>query len=462
MPTYHYHCNTCKKNFDLPWNTDNAICSGCKKPGKKLGAPLANTSPSVPVTGSPSVKKSLIQPIRKTPVTSPNIPPVANANDLSDAILQYIFSHCDEKSLALLSMVCKRWKYLGADLLKRFIPLMSVYGSTTSNLKATIMNYIGSAQSIQLAVDQFPYPHISYGDSILAHILANNIAIDLTLGTKDSDTLAALNKAKNQMAAIFNTSGKITRMHNKIWVIDYEGIILGSPNVSFAGLQGNNYESCIYIKSPRLGKLFGKYLELIRMPNLESKPQWKEVKDSLDKYNKEEHHLKIALAPVMHITDFIIEQLAGASKIIIRQFLISPKKRGTGVDILTVLCKMSYYDHVDIEVYLDEGAYYSKKSDYFVQPAASRMVRSGIKVFLQKHVIVVKTQEGIQHDKLILATTHKGVQRTLLGSAGFTREVIANENAENFISTDVPAIFDSLMKHHKETLVKDITTRLSK
>lgn len=61
-------------------------------------------------------------------------------------------------------------------------------------------------------------------------------------------------------------------------------------------------------------------------------------------------------------------------------------------------------------------------------------------------------REGIQHDKLILATLHNGVCRTLIGSAGFTRDVIANNNWENFICTDVANVHSSLMAHHLRTL----------
>jgi hypothetical protein len=64
------------------------------------------------------------------------------------------------------------------------------------------------------------------------------------------------------------------------------------------------------------------------------------------------------MAPVVQITDFVAEQLAGATRIVVRQVLICParqKHRNTVSDLLSILCGMAR-KRVEIEVYLDAGA----------------------------------------------------------------------------------------------------------
>jgi phosphatidylserine/phosphatidylglycerophosphate/cardiolipin synthase-like enzyme len=281
-------------------------------------------------------------------------------------------------------------------------------------------------------------------------VLDHDIALNLTLGTHDPRTAEALTRAGKSYSQAPVGRG-MSKMHNKIWVIDKEGVILGSPNVSFAGLQGKNLESFILIKSPRVGHFFTRYLEMVRSGQRNS-PLAIELGKELVKYNAESHKLKLAMAPVLSITDFVAENLAGATKIVIRQFLISPAaggQRDTSSDILAVLCGMAR-DGTDIEVYIDDAAY-DKMA--FVRRAASDLISAGCKVFTQTPVLVVNADnEGIQHDKLILATLHGGVRRTMIGSAGFTDHVIANTNWENFICTDVEGVYESLMAHHQATL----------
>ena len=124
-------------------------------------------------------------------------------------------------------------------------------------------------------------------------------------------------------------------------------------------------------------------------------------------------------------------------------------------DLLSTLCGLAMKG-VDIEIYIDDGTW---ESFPFVKQAASQLVKAGCKVYTQTPVLVVNGgNEAIQHDKLILATLHSGVCRTMIGSAGFTRDVIANNNWENFICTDVQGVYDSLMAHHLRTLDSKVAT----
>ena len=464
---YTYFCTPCKLEFTHMEARPHAPCPSCRK-GAARRARSPHASAAVTVAASSGGPRSVIgsvpravpgklSPAVPLPVPVPVPKPVpAHINLLlTNELLSDIMRTFDERTLAFLGMVCKRWKPLAGKLLQQFVPYMTGHGSTTGPLKHQITHYLTGAHHVRLAVDQFPYPSGGYSTSILNHILANKIKIDLSLGTRDDRTMRALQRAGQDVRQITT----FHKMHNKLWVIDHEGVILGSPNVSFSALEGGNLESCIYIRSPRLGALFAKYIALLG--DWRNNPLWYEVRDAMRLYNEEEHATKIALAPIMNITDFVVEQLQDATKIIIRQFLISPKndRYAPGRDIVGFLCYMSEVKKVEIEIYLDHGAYTSPATGRFVQKAIDMLVNAGCKVYTQTPVLVINTGgEKIQHDKLILATVHGGVLRTLIGSAGFTRDVIANNNAENFISTDVASIHASLMAHHLKTWDSKVAT----
>lgn len=381
--------------------------------------------------------------------------------ELSRDLIKYIFSMLDERGLGMVSKVCRKWRELAGPLLMTFLPETAALGSTSDmTLKNWIKGHLAEARTLEMAVDQFPTPQYQTqqqrDESILGFILKNNIELDLSLGTSDRWTEYALQEARKK----FRVVNAFHKMHNKIWVINKEGVIVGSPNVSFRGLEGGNLESCIYIKSPRIGWLYGQYLKLLKQGNRQASEQWGEVKKVLTLYNKNSSHFQVAFAPIVNVTDFVVEQLGTATKIIIRQFLISPKKdKGHGKDIVSELCLMARAG-IDIEIYIDAGAYRARETKWFVQPAAQRLIAAGCKVFTQERVVLIdaRVETYIQHDKLILATLRNGVCRTLIGSAGFTKDVIANTNAENFISTDVESIHDALMAHHLTTLDYNIVT----
>ncbi|MBO0947131.1 phospholipase D-like domain-containing protein [Fibrella forsythiae] len=458
-----YVCTRCRREFTLQrTSSSTAKCHTCgqmctqkavaKAPVQVVGRPQPHV-----VTTPPSVVNNtalVVKPMAPKPL--PPDPFQLVPGNVLNLILQY----CDERTLGMFGMVCKRFKPFAYSVLTRLVPHMAAYGSTTHNLKEVVKHYITTRNDVQhslrLAVDKFPYPHgKSYSDSILDYILKNRIPIDLILGTRDQHTINAFKKAKQRSEA-FLPSGEIQKMHNKVWTIDAEGIIIGSPNISYSGLEDINFESCIYIKSLRLGHLIGQYMDLLKQPNPSASPLWKEIGQKLIDYNSEDHHLQVALAPIIDIQDFVITHLQDASKIIIRQFLVSPSNEQKGLkSIVDFLCTLSWKHRVDIELFIDESAYYSEATGYFVKKAVRQLIYNKVKVYLQKPVTVVTAHEALQHDKLILAELRSGKQITLLGSAGFTSAVIANNNAESFIYTDVASVYNSMMKHHNSTLKKE-------
>ncbi|HEY7213179.1 MAG TPA: phospholipase D-like domain-containing protein, partial [Thermoanaerobaculia bacterium] len=380
-------CAKCNKSYQSTWGT--GLCPTCGKVGQKLSATQTTLNVQQNVETEPSGLASA-----------------------SDEVLKLLFTYLDETTLGLMELLCSRYKRLAKSVLAELVPAMWAYGSGTSGkggIWGQLRKHIDNAtRSIVLAVDKFPCAK-TFNGSILAYILAKKIPLDISLGTPDVNTLQILNNAQKNSARAITT---FTKMHNKIWVIDGEGVILGSPNVSYSGLICGNLESCIVIKSRRLGHLVGNYLELLKKPNPWKDEKWTEVENELALYNQSSK-LKMALAPITDISDFVVENLQDATKIILRQFLVSDRAKY----LLSALCNMAKKG-AEIEVYIDAGAY---KGFDFVQKAVTQLIEAGVAVYTQTPVLVVDTsQERIQHDKLILAELRSGVCRTLIGSAGFT------------------------------------------
>ena len=261
-----------------------------------------------PVPSQPQQPQVVAVPLNVNALVVAKPAPVFPLLEVPGDIMNLILRHCDERTLGMFGMVCRRFRSFAQQVLSRLVPPMAAYGSTTHNLKQVVKHYIttnnGAQHNLRLAVDKFPYPHgRSYTDSILDYILKNKIPIDLILGTKDPDTITTFKRAKHRSES-FAASAEIQKMHNKIWTIDAEGIIIGSPNISYSGLEGVNFESCIYIKSLRLGHLIGQYMDLLKQPNPSENPLWNEIGQKLVDYNQENHHLQLALAPIYRYSGF--------------------------------------------------------------------------------------------------------------------------------------------------------------
>ena len=410
--------------------------------------------PTPPTVGKPSVGAQLTtSPPKPQPVVTPSQPPkVVNLNDpfeiLPEEVLKLMLAQLDRKALRFVCLVSKRWRSFGLAFLECFLPTLRAYGSMVASLQPIILKEIGSAKTLNLAIDKVPNSSSGRG-SILEFLVGSGLQVNLLLGTKDDKTLAKLNKAsKNAAQAIEDLPGGqiFAKMHDKIWVLDDDGVITGSPNISWTAMN-LNVESMIVIRNRQAASLFTRYINLLKSASPASGPEFDGLRQDLVKYNQEDRGLKLAMAPLMNVTDFVIEHLADATKIVIRQYVISPAKPNSGGrDVLKVLCEMAM-SGVDIEIYLDEALYNEKG---FVRLGVNALVGSGCKVYLQKLVKVVNANaEACVHDKLILAEIHGGVQKTLIGSAGFSTQVIANKNAENFICTDLRSVYKDFMKHHR-------------
>lgn len=492
-------CGRTTENAWMPVKT----CPHCK--GTVLRPEVTTTVPSssqpVVRTVAPIGKATTSKPPGKATIPTPTQTSSGKALTvampphpllLSDILVQ-LFELFDERSVGLLARVCRRWHHAATIVLRRYVADARGFGSGSGlTMKNQILGLLANTRNLSLAVDKFM--PVSYGDSdsILAYIVKHRIKLTLKLGTPNQKLLEQLQKASQNPHFIYQRheiqalrkqrkkpalldykaetitqfsdlkheldSGHVQTglMHNKFWILDNNGIVTGSPNVSFSAMEGGNFESCIYIRSAKLAPLYQRYFQLLSTPYSADSLDWQAFEKQVAHYNSSSTRVKAAFAPTVNISNFIVENLLGAIKITVRQFLVSTAGIDDDYSIVPVLCKMAEQG-ADIEVFLDEAAYDKYR---FVQEAAVRLMQSGGKVYVQTPVTVVGGQERLQHDKLILATFHNGVKRTLLGSAGATVSVIANINAENFLCLDLPTVYDELMAHHRNTQEGRTTTPL--
>jgi hypothetical protein len=440
-----------------------------------LATPMT-TPPLLTNSASPSVQDKGLKPDAKVfvpqsaqkpstqqlTVAQPKTAPVKLSDPfevLPAEVLELVHRQLDRKALKFVCLVSKRWRTFGVEFLRLFVPRLHAHGSAVSTIQPIILRELESTKNLLLAIDKVPYSSYHEG-SILEYILNKGIQVELLLGTRDDRTLKLLNRARRNAARAIQDLHQhqiFSKMHNKIWVLDEDGVITGSPNISWTAMN-SNVESMIVIRNKDAAGLFTRYIKLLKSGTPTSGPEFQSLQQALVQYNREDRGLKLAMAPLINITDFVIEQLQGATKIVIRQFLISPTEPGSGPDVLEVLCNMARAK-VDIEVYLDENQY---NTQGFVVLAVNALVGSGCKVYLQSLVKVVDANnENCVHDKLILAEVHGGIRQTLIGSAGFTTEVIANRNAENFICTDSKKVYEDLMNHHRSVVSRPENVRVT-
>ncbi len=354
----------------------------------------------------------------------------------------------DESRLLVLALISKRFRAAAAYLFQKaqVVPRAIGYASTSTNLENKALQLAGQHKSVAIAVDQLTQ------ETVLETLLKRNIKLDVVLGSTDAGPLNdALRKFSRNISGLVNAKA-FHKMHNKYWVFDSDGIFLGSPNISYPGMVEGNSETCIYVRSPYLAKVFLKYLDFLKKPSYRADdPDLIATRKALVTYNKQQHGVRAALAPSINITDFIAQEIQGAVKLTVRQYLIGrpDPRQGGGTDIIETLIEMAE-NGCDIEVFIDESAY--KEKD-FVQLAVKDLISAGITVYTQKPCFVVDgSKEKMMHDKLILAEFQSGMVRTLIGSAGVTKDVIANTNAESFLALDLPDVYATFMQHQNASL----------
>lgn len=92
---------------------------------------------------------------------------------------------------------------------------------------------------------------------------------------------------------------------------------------------------------------------------------------------------------------------------------------------------------------------------YFAAYFDGADVSPGAAGFLQTSGELLNQSKGkkIMHDKLLMAEGPEGQRKVIIGSAGFSRNVMSNLNFENMVSIDSDALFEYFMAHHLSTMI---------
>jgi hypothetical protein len=249
------------------------------------------------------------------------------------------------------------------------------------------------------------------------------------------------------------------------------GVFFGSPNYTPSALSGRTIESAVHLRNLMVQSYFNRYFDLMRGGTRQENLQFTEM---LRAFNDSDRPVSLALAPFVSIQPWLLAQLDGYDRLIIRMFLISYFKHGN--DIVSGLNAMARRNpKMTIDVYVDEGQYDSafcsyfdrntrtKMHDYYVMTACSRLMAAApnVRVYTQTRTT------GIMHDKLILAEKDvvksegkQTLKRVIVGSSGFSQHVMHNENFDIMVRVDERDLYDYMMQHHQATLsAKDIITK---
>lgn len=385
----------------------------------------------------------------------------------ADAFLKYF----DAQELMAVRPVCKYWR----DVAERYLwtrftsysggsSVIAPQDRSSRTLRDMIMAKIAEIQfhggTARLAADQITDEGFFRG--LLGPILTVRVdlrsLIRVNVGTHAPPGGVGVLPGEGRQLQGPSAGG---RAHAK-FITGGDGVLLGSPNFTPTAMSGNTVESVVNVHNLQVKAYFNRYFELMRGGTRQEDEQFTRM---LRAFNLANHPVSLALAPFVSIQPWLFAQLDGADRLVIRMFLISELPRGR--DIIEGLNAMARRG-VKIEAYIDEGQVNSTFSEYFDR-SQNKKVRNyyvwnacqalmhnttNVQVFTQTGT------RGIMHDKLILAekdikykdgsvTTAK---RLIIGSSGFSTNVMDNKNWDIMVRIDEDGLYDYMMTHHRATV----------
>lgn len=333
---------------------------------------------------------------------------------------------------------------------------IKVFSSETSSgtIGSNILDLLGTANSrVIIASDKCT--NEEFLDDLIEIYNGRNIEIKIVTGS-DEETKKILYKDKysgtfswKYIDSNHDNSGK---MHNKFIIVDESFVITGSPNLTYAAYN-YNIESfvAIYHKSvPNIYILYYNYIVSDGDKYDKEKPEYLAVKKALFDFNGSDNPIKICLAPVIDVKDFIVDQLYLSESININMFIVSHAKSEKDSDIVSTLSKLARSD-VAITIKVDKSQYSLGR---YMRDALSDLRKDGVAVYTvskkaelwETRSKKIKTKPQF-HDKLVLIQQGNGSKKVFIGSAGFSDNVQDNLNLENMVLLFVPEIYDSLLSH---------------
>jgi phosphatidylserine/phosphatidylglycerophosphate/cardiolipin synthase-like enzyme len=395
------------------------------------------------------------------------------------AFFERVLSYMDQHDVLAFRLLNHAHRDLAERVMKGwFTPRSFQYAASgRTTMQTFITERIAAAQAVRVSVDQLTNPRLLEllvgGEDGLGKVKGVNAGRLATYKRDGREISRTFDQTFGQFAdgsAVIDLPGN-QKMHNKFYLVDGDGVITGSPNLSASGLN-DNQECIVFIRHPMVAMLFREYFERIRTdgaarlrggvrPAPYRGPSSDAFVGQIQRFNAHSP-VRVALAPFLNIRDFVYEELQNATgaagvKITMRQFVVD-RPGANQKDILNALMKLAR-EGAEVSVVLDYGQY---QSFGFVKDAVRQLKAANVTVYLQS------SGQNIMHEKLLLiqftkrnlATNKDVVTKTaLLGSAGFTRNVSENLNYENIIAIDEDNIYNYFMQWHLDTI--DPENRLS-
>lgn len=332
--------------------------------------------------------------------------------------------------------------------------LVGAQHDTTLSLKGAVIRKLdevhGSSATAFMASDQIT------SEDYLRQLLGPCVTIKINIGSIDA---AGLSRNPDWNAVKVEPPRPGGKGHAK-FISGGGSVLLNSANYTKAGME-ENIESGLEVGSLQAQAFFNRYWQLMRGGTSRDRDQFKRL---LNAFNSGGQWMRLALAPYIQIAPWLIYELQGATEIVVRMFMIG--KLDTADDIITGLNAMGR-NGAAIKLYVDWGQYEGKERDddeeevfNFVEDACHRIMKGApnVEVYQQKRL----TEKGdrIMHDKLILAKydpspSSGGTEtryKVILGSSGFTKNVIMNRNYDFMVAVDEAGLYNYFMNHHQTSL----------
>ena len=336
-----------------------------------------------------------------------------------------------------------------------FSSLMSAQGETMLSLKQAVMRKLDDVHHARatafIASDQITK------EEYLRHLLGPCVTVKINIGSIDAD---GLSQSEHWDAVKVQAPKPGGKGHAK-FISGGGSVLLNSANYTVAGME-ENIESGLEVGSLQVQAYFNRYWRLMRGASPKEKDQFKRL---LRAFNSGTQPMRLALAPYIQIAPWLIYELQGASEIVVRMFMIG--KLDTADDIITGLNAMGRRG-VSIKLYVDWGQYEGKEKENeddeevfnFVQDACHRIMEGAPNVEVYQQKRITGKGDRIMHDKLILAKydpepTSSGTEtryKVILGSSGFTKNVVLNRNYDFMVAVDEAGLYNYFMDHHKTSL----------
>lgn len=337
-------------------------------------------------------------------------------------------------------------------------PIITPVSSETSgcSMGHSILSFIQNRAKHNVVIASDKCTNRDFIDEIMK---LNLLCVTVVTSEGDKDTNSLLSQYTTQVThhRIQGQPDKSGKMHNKFIIVDDFAVITGSPNCTF-NAYNNNIESCVIIEHPYVAYLYKCYVAYIingKDKYDKTQPEYRMVERRLNLFNHSHLSIKVCLAPIMNIAQFVSSFFAPPETVKISMFLVSnnPGTPNIMTDIMNAIDNGSSFF-----IKVDDGQYQQQR---FMQKALQPLVDKGQQVSTVLKAPVGKSRiNPLLHDKLIIMERINGKHVVIVGSAGFSTNVQQNLNLENMVALCLPEVYTFFLEHFNSiTNGKGITVK---